>query len=276
MCYDIARCYSTRRSKMLIPELKKSLTALKISPKDHLYVASSLPHLGIPKSIKENIRKEGIKYLLDSYIETFLDLLGSEGTLVMPTYTYSACNGKEFDPQKTPSTVGLLTENFRKYPGVQRTLHPIFSLAVKGYLEKELLKCSYHTCFGQNSIFAYMREKKFKYLMLGVSLSEGATFVYHAEEVASVPYRYIKIFNGTIKDQSFKPTRIKVEYFVRNLKLDYTDSWKKLESDAFKAKIITKNSYSGSEIMSMKAHLIHDFIISQIQKNKNYLIDINV
>ena len=261
---------------MLIKKLKESLSSLKIDFKDHLYVASSLPRLGIPKSIKEKIRKEGIEYLLDSYIETFLDLVGTEGTLVMPTYTYSACNGEEFNPQETPSTVGLLTEHFRKYPGVQRTLHPIFSLAVKGHLEKELLKCSYHTCFGQNSIFEYMRKKKFKYLMLGVSLSEGATFVYHAEEMASVPYRYIKIFNGLIKNQNSKSTSIKVKYFVRNLKLDYTDSWKRLENDASSKKIIATSYYSGQKIMVMKAHSIHDFIISQIANDKYYLIDINV
>ena len=261
---------------MLIKELKESLSNLKIGSRDHLYVASSLPHLGVPKSIKANIQKKGIQYLLDSYIETFLDLLGTEGTLVMPTYTYSACNGEEFDPQQTPSTVGLLTEHFRKYPGVQRTLHPIFSLAVKGRLEKEFLECSYHTCFGQNSIFGTMREKKFKYLMLGVDLLEAATFVYHAEEMAMVPYRFIKNFTGIIKNQNLQPLSVKVEYFVRNIEWGDIRSWKRLEHDASSAKIITTNYYSGQKIMVMEAHLIHDFIISQIQKDKNYLIDINV
>ncbi len=260
---------------MLIKELKKSLSNLKIGPKDHLYVASSLHRFGVPKSIKEKVQQKGIKYLLDSYIETFLDLLEAEGTLVMPTYTYSACNGEEFDPQETPSTVGLLTEHFRKYPGVQRTHHPIFSLAAKGHLEKELLECSYHTCFGQNSIFEYMREKKFKYLMLGVSLLEAATFVYHAEEMAMVPYRYIKKFSGIIKDQNSRLSPIKVKYFVRNLEWGDIRSWEKLENDASETKIITTNLYLGQKIMVMKAHLIHNFIISQIKKDKNYLININ-
>ena len=65
------------------------------------------------------------------------EVLGPKGTIVIPTFTYSATKGKPFIVEETPSTVGDLTEFFRKQPGVLRSCDPIFSVAVRGSKAEE-------------------------------------------------------------------------------------------------------------------------------------------
>ncbi|HEX2622091.1 MAG TPA: AAC(3) family N-acetyltransferase, partial [Phototrophicaceae bacterium] len=86
-------------------------------------------------------------------IEALLDVLGMEGTLMMPTHTTSNTEPSRwqsppippewwqimrettppFDPAITPTRLmGALAEQFRTYPGVVRSQHPVGSFAAKG------------------------------------------------------------------------------------------------------------------------------------------------
>ncbi|MEX0585920.1 MAG: AAC(3) family N-acetyltransferase [Pirellulales bacterium] len=75
--------------------------------------------------------------------------VGPGGTLCMPTHPlYTDSPGfmydksdlvLTYDPKRTPSSVGLLTELFRRSPGVLRSAHPLSSLAARGPLAEELL-----------------------------------------------------------------------------------------------------------------------------------------
>src|SRR5207248_11685390 len=56
----------------------------------------------------------------------FDDVLGEEGTLAVPTYTYSYTIGETYDPLTTPSTVGPFTDYVRELPGARRSIDPIF------------------------------------------------------------------------------------------------------------------------------------------------------
>jgi aminoglycoside 3-N-acetyltransferase len=78
------------------------------------------------------------------------EMLGPAGTLVLPTHPwYREDPGFMFDkqnlvftydPKRTPCGVGLLGELFRRTPGVERSLHPLSSLAARGPLAQELLR----------------------------------------------------------------------------------------------------------------------------------------
>lgn len=66
-------------------------------------------------------------------------VLGPEGTLAMPTHTVSHLGQPAYDAARTPSTVGTVTEYFRKLEGVRRSLHPSHSVAACGPLAGSLL-----------------------------------------------------------------------------------------------------------------------------------------
>src|ERR1700712_3235294 len=63
-------------------------------------------------------------------IELLQEFVGPTGTIVMPTFSMAGSMAEylrgqpRFDVRHTPSTSGALTEVFRKYPGVVRSLHP--------------------------------------------------------------------------------------------------------------------------------------------------------
>ncbi len=60
----------------------------------------------------------------------------AEGTLMMPAFTFQVYlpgdNNNCYDVRNTPSKVGILTETFRKMPGVYRSFDPCHSFAVWG------------------------------------------------------------------------------------------------------------------------------------------------
>src|SRR3989338_4821356 len=151
-------------------------------------------------------------------IETaFRDAVGSTGTIVMPTFSYSFCNKEVFDVDKTPSTVGVLTEHFRKQPDVARTLHPIFSVAVWGNDRDKFLQIGKDS-FDTQSIFAHLHRVNAKMIFFGASF-ESATFVHYIEQAHGVPYRYMKTFEGIIRAHG-KEYPESVTYNVRYLDKD--------------------------------------------------------
>ncbi len=81
---------------------------------------------------------EGFDGAVGEIIVAFQDTVGAGGVLMMPTFSMSgsaleyARSGKVFNPRTTPSQSGLITEVFRRSPGVVRSLHPTHSVAVWG------------------------------------------------------------------------------------------------------------------------------------------------
>jgi aminoglycoside 3-N-acetyltransferase len=68
----------------------------------------------------------------NSLIDTLLAILGPEGTLVMPTFTFSWIGRPPYDPLTTPSRVGGVTDRFWRRPGGLRSAHPTHSFAATG------------------------------------------------------------------------------------------------------------------------------------------------
>ncbi len=145
-----------------------------------------------------------------------------DGVLMLPTFSYSFCKGHVFDIDHSPSTVGALTEHFRRLPGVRRTSDPIFSAAVRGDVpaawEEALFAVDDKDCFGDRSVFAFLRERNARLLFFGVSF-EACTFVHHVEQGLGVRYRYMKDFPGVIRTSDTE-TEITARYFVRDLEDD--------------------------------------------------------
>lgn len=78
-------------------------------------------------------------------LDILLDLVGPDGTLLMPTdsiknYTAFSHRRQVFDYETMPSRRGLVTELFRKRPGVMRSVHPYYNLSAIGPRAKELLE----------------------------------------------------------------------------------------------------------------------------------------
>ncbi len=153
---------------------------------------------------------------LDRLIEAIEAAIGRDGTLVIPTFSYSFTKGELFDVRRTPSAVGMVSERFRALLGVHRTADPIFSFACRGPLARELCALPVKECFGAESVFAALHRLNAHIVCLGCSLSR-ATFVHYVETAHGVDYRYKKVFSGTMILPNGQAADCSVVYNVRDL-----------------------------------------------------------
>lgn len=64
-----------------------------------------------------------------SVVDALLDVIGPDGLLVVPTFTYDTVR---FDPVHDPGRTGVVSEAARARPGAHRSLHPTYSVAAIG------------------------------------------------------------------------------------------------------------------------------------------------
>jgi aminoglycoside 3-N-acetyltransferase len=154
---------------------------------------------------------------LDLLIGAIEAAIGADGTLVMPTFSYSFTKGEAFDVRNTPSAVGMVTEKFRTQPGVLRTADPIFSFACRGPMAGALCAIPIKECFGAESVFAALHRLDAHIVDLGCSMTRGGTFVHYVETSYAVDYRYKKVFSGTVILPGGEASQCSVIYNVRDL-----------------------------------------------------------
>ena len=202
--------------------------------------------------------------------EALNEVLGPEGTLIIPTFTYSATKGELFTVEETPSTVGELTEYFRKLPDVQRSRDPIFSVAVRGKKVEKFANAEVGDTFGEDSIFGLLDRHDAWIACLACSF-DRITYTHYVEQKAGVDYRYFKNFTYEIVKKNEKE-RNTVRYFVRDLKREST-----IKLDLLKARLekIDKlyQSEMGKFLLScVQSKIFRDEAKRLLMKKNNALI----
>ena len=132
---------------------------------------------------------------IEGGIKTFYDLIikkyGTQGTVIVPTFTYSFRRKQIFNVNHSVSApeVGIFPEFLRKQKKSYRNLDPLFSFSSIGK-DKNIILRSRKNCFGKNSIFENLFNKNAKILSIGVEFTHGITEFMHIERLANVFYRY--------------------------------------------------------------------------------------
>ncbi|EAK9946142.1 aminoglycoside N(3)-acetyltransferase [Campylobacter lari] len=244
-------------------DLVNCLKQMGIKKGDILYMHSEIYNFGVPLI--------NPKKILHIFLDCFFEVIGKEGTLIMPTFTYSFCKNEIYDKLNSKSTVGALTEYFRTWGGVKRTNDPIFSCAVKGAKEELFLKDT-TSCFGENSVFDELTKNNGKIILFG-SKDLGITYVHHIEEKAQIRHRYFKEFSGYTIDEKGNKTKKHIKYFVRDLKQnllndrDYTLSFIK-NTPYYK-----EQKFSGGNIVAIEIQPFYDIIYNLLKKDDTILLN---
>jgi aminoglycoside N3'-acetyltransferase len=188
--------------------LKKDLLAVGIQPGDTILVHSSLSKTG------------NVEGGAATVIQALIESVGERGNVIMPSYSYvhsMVQTTKETDyifiPDKTPSVVGFITETFRKWKNVKRSIHPTHSVCVHGH-DAELITSGHlasETNFGLNTPFHRMRELKGK--IVGIGVSTSIIPLYHSIEDFNPDE-----FKGVYLPQSY-PVKVMVENKVVEKKI---------------------------------------------------------
>jgi len=209
-------------------------------------------------------------------IDALLEVLGEEGTLVMPTFNFDFCeqynrSGKGyFDVENTPSKMGILTELVRKMPGAKRSVIPIYSVAVYGKLADKLSSVNDKNVFGKGSIFGKLHELNAKIMIIGLSYNNSWTFVHYIEQMEGCDYRYLKDFSGTIV-VSGKKYEDTFSMLVRDMDKKVITNVDPMGEILEKRGAVKIKKIGQSIVKLMKAKEVYDITAAEMKKNPRIL-----
>ncbi len=123
----------------------------------------------------------------ETVIKALLEVIGSEGNLMLPTFNYTRPLPEPyFDPENTPARTGIIPEMGRKWEGAIRSLHPTHSVAVIGPKARELVADHLkYRAVGVGSPVDRLAQMGGKVLLIGVGHISN-TMIHIAEEHAGI------------------------------------------------------------------------------------------
>ncbi|MFX0134088.1 MAG: aminoglycoside N(3)-acetyltransferase [Candidatus Hodarchaeota archaeon] len=216
-------------------------------------------------------------------IKALMEILTSEGTLVMPTFTGDNTDPSQWEnppvpeswwkiirkempvyhPDITPTRgVGKIVETFRKWPNVMRSNHPVSSFAAWGKQARFITKDHELTAdLGEDSPLARIYELDGQILLVGVS-HENNTSLHLAEYRSDYPKKQYRL-NGSAMLIDNKRQWVEWE----ELNID-SDDFEQLGAD-FEAKINYfpgKVGLADARLLSQR-HIV-DFAVGWIKKKR--------
>jgi aminoglycoside 3-N-acetyltransferase len=166
------------------------LDSLNINKGDILYISSDIT------KILYYFKKEKKIFKIEEFLQYFINRVGKNGTILIPTFSWDFCRYGLFDTLKTKSFTGAISNYALKRDDFIRTKHPMFSFAIYGKHAKKLSKIDCMTGWGNLSIFDYMYKKNAKNLIIGKDYKPIFTFMHYIEQKVKVNYRFFKNFKG--------------------------------------------------------------------------------
>ncbi len=172
------------------------------------------------------------------FFDSIREVLGSEGTILVPTFSYTfgknlASEPAVFDPIETKSGTGPFPEFFRQQSGVSRSLDPMVSMSGIGPEFKELIAGLPPTSYGADSIFDRLTKTNTKICNIGLG-TNWIPFLHHADWLAKVSYRHEKLFFGKILDGNklYEQAWVYAVPISRSLSMSHGHRLGKLSEDA--------------------------------------------
>jgi aminoglycoside 3-N-acetyltransferase len=173
---ETRRWYMSSFRSFAPADLRHVLGSLGLAPGDSVLVHSSFDAF------------EGFQGKPSDVLTVLQQMVGASGVLMMPTMTFSgtaveyARTNPVVDLARAPSRMGLLTEMFRRSPGVVRSAHPTHPVAIWG-ADATTIAAGHHlaaTPCGTGTPFDGLRQRQGKIVLLGAGI--GVLTYYHLLE----------------------------------------------------------------------------------------------
>jgi len=246
-------------------EIVNALVKIGLVKGDKIFVHSNLGFFGILKNAKNQNDYWKI------FKEAIFEVIGDEGTLAVPTFSYSFCWDTEFNLYTTPCTVGMFSELVRKDHDSKRSEDANFSIAAIGKHANYFTETSQNHSFGQDSFWDRFVKSNGKICCFNVGLLYN-TLIHYAEKLLQVPYRYDKSFKGVFIKKEIKETRNYI-HFVRDLSDPYTvPDLSQLNKIAYELKKAKDVKLGKGQISCIFAQDVLEIIKHQIPMDPYFLI----
>lgn len=244
--------------KHLKKKFSKGLRKIGITKGDLIFCHSSL----FAFKIFDN--KKVLK-LCESIYESFFEVIGSSGTLVVPTFTYSISNNQPYYEGKSKQICGLFSQYVRDKKDSLTYNDPNVSVAVTGKLKKKLTTSPTINAYGKNSFFD--RFVKLKGKICNINLDAASTFLHYFERKNKVKYRYDKRFYGLKENK-----KVVSVLYVRKLSKKYEVNFRKFHREAKKNKYFKSFLIGDCCVGSIDIDSVEKIVQQNLKKDKNFLV----
>jgi len=199
--------HKKKHSVITKEKIKSDLLSAGIKRGDLLMVHSSMSSIGYLENGPAG------------FVDACLEVLGKEGTLVMPAFAHNTFSkiyldtDPVFDILKSPSKAGAITEELRKRANSLRSFHPTDAVTAHGPLAEYLVKDHFGQITPYNNMSPYFRiaEKKGKILNIGIPLSISCTNLHTLEDAVDFKYPiyHSRIYEVRMVDETGTQKRMK-------------------------------------------------------------------
>jgi len=201
--------------------------------------------------------------------EAVFEVIGPEGTWVVPAFSYSFCNKKPFDPDVTPGVCGFLSEAVRKDKNALRSFDANFSVAAIGRLAGHLTQDAPRYSFGPGSFWARFLDAGGK--VCNFNFDAAASFVHYVERELKVPYRYDKAFPGEFCHMGKKEQRVFYHFVYDLAKPQDGPEFTKFDQEARQWGLAKRCNLGKGQIVLISAHDSFELIKLKLQEDPGFL-----
>ena len=225
---------------------------------DSVWIASDV------KTLVYTCMENGDDTDLNILIDSIIDIITEEGTLMIPVFNWDFCRGVPFDIKKTPSKTGSLGKVALKRKDFIRTAHPLYSFMVWGKDAKKLAAMDNQSSFGADSPFSYCREVNAKNVFIDVEPQHSFTFVHYVEQMKGVSYRYLKNFTAPYTDAEGRTEKRTYSMNVRCLDRDIFLTIYPFEKEFQEIGAARHTDVNGIHIETIEMGRVYDIIADDV------------
>ncbi len=147
-------------------------------------------------------------------VQSYLDMVGDNGTVVFPVFFFSWCDGKDFDIRQLNGETGSLG-NAALQMGAVRSGNPVYSFAALGRYAN-CFDMDNHFMLGKDTPFDILLQLNAKVAALDVDDAHCMTLYHHVEKMENAGHRFEKVFPGWYTHKDGYTRHKDYSYFVRN------------------------------------------------------------
>jgi aminoglycoside 3-N-acetyltransferase len=221
-------------------------------------------------------RIDGVKTkqeFCDAYLTEIMDAIGSDGTLIVPTFTTQvARHDIDFVWEETPTILGLFPEFVRVQLTSLRSLHPLHSVTAIGAGKERICSNNGASDFGWNSPYHRMLEAGAHIVTIGLEPSFAVAIANLLEALCCLPYNYNKLLK-------WKPLihgkRSKDAFFsnARHLHLNTRHMLRRFAKLADEAGLIQRIAFGNSTMQKTNMRAVFDFGVDFLKREPYGLLE---
>ena len=177
-----------------------------------------LLHANIRRLLLE-FKNKKIEINIDLIIDSFVNVVGDNGTILIPFFNFDFTKTNYFSIENTVSKMGILSERFRTKYSKYRTCHPVYSFGVYGKKKNYFSNIDNYSAYGESSPFGILKNLNGKIAILDLEDQNSMTFYHHIEEINNAHWRYFKKFKGVCENKNGIKENKEYSIFVRKIEL---------------------------------------------------------